>query len=276
MGKPKVLPIRDNRQKALDYWVRFCRSSDIVEHRQKRISRERALIGSDKNYQSLLDKQVDFMMGASTLGGYGLATAVDHIIADQPAAWTEVIEALSIGYLGSELTRMRRETEVLQYGRRDLDDLYYIAFHATLSGLNFWKQSDCLCRHLMNLWLARGIDVGLDDQDDFLNFYWFLLRAQYKNQWPNLDEFSPEELKEFYPLFATVHDPQAFQGALVEYGDFRLARMHEYPSQHANKRYPEIHTDALTYGPLLLFPAELLAFKAIYERTTGKTCSLQG
>lgn len=275
MGKPKVLPIKDHRQKALDYWVRFCRSSDIVRYRQDMISKEKALIESDKQYPSLLDKQVYFTIAASTLGGYGLANAVDHIIADQPTAWAEVIEALSIGYLGSELRRIRREADLLLYCRSNLDDLYYIAFHAALTGLNFWEESDCLCRHLMNLWIARGIDRGLDDQEDYLNFYWYLLRAQYKNEWPSLEEISQEELKEFYPLFATVHDPSEFRAALVQYADFRLARMHEYPSQYATKRYPEMHTDALTYGPLLLFPAELLAFKAIYQRTTGKTCTLE-
>ena len=76
-----------------------------------------------------------------------------------------------------------------------------------MTGLNFWEESDCLCRHLMNLWIARGIDWCLDDQEDYLNFYWYLLRAQYKNEWPSLEEISQEELKEFYPLFATVHDP---------------------------------------------------------------------
>lgn len=265
------MPIRENREKAIRHLIKFTHSAHILTHRSERQVKERAILLS-----IYLSDYFEVRLAASTIGGYLLADAIDHVIANQAGAWNEMMEALAIGFLGSELFKHIREIEPVRYCGRSLDDLYYIAFHSTFSSLGLWKESDCLCNHLMNLWLGQGIDQGLDNQNDFLGFYWYLMRAQHKKSWPDLSEMNAKELGEFYPLYRTVGNPDAFASALDEYCDFRLARMHEYPSQHAKKHYPEIHTDALIYGPLLLFPAELLAFKAIYEKTTGKPCTLSG
>jgi hypothetical protein len=264
------MPIRENREKALRYCVRSCASDYVKEARASRIAKDAA---------ALMDPAADWAaatLAASDLGGYKLADAADALIAHGPARWSDVAEALAIGFLGSELSMHRRQADPRHYCRRESDDFYYVAFHGALAGLHLWPEADCLGRHLMNLWLAGGVDERMEDQQDYLQFYWYLLRSQYKQQWPASSDLDPAELGAFHPLYATVDRPAEFQAALVEYCDFRLARMHEYPSQHAEKRYHQLHNDGLVYGPLLLLPAELLAFKAIYERTTGKPCSLEG
>lgn len=271
MGKLKVMPIRGNREKALTNLILFTSSEYILAHRRERLIKEKATLLSID-----LQDHTRARLAASTIGGYMLADAVDHLIANDINGWQEMTEALSVGFLGAELKNCPRVMDPRLYCSSDSDDLYYIAFHATLAGLGLWNESDCLCNHLLNLWRGRGIDVGLDNQEDFLGFYWALMRAQHKRRWPELSDLDRDEFGEFFPLFQSVGSGKVFSEALEEYCDFRLARMHEYPSQHATRRYPEIHTDALTYEPLLLFPAELLAFKAVFERITGETCDLSG
>jgi len=271
MAKPRVLPIRENRKAALDYWIRFCRSPGVLAHRSQMMSKDRAELLGNRAHDGIVAT-----IDASRLGGYLLANAADQLVAADKSGWQQTAEALAVGYLGSELMRHLRERSPQLYCRQNNHDLYYIAFHAVLAGLRLWPEADCLGRHLMNFWLARGVDNGLREQDDYLGFYGYLMRAQYRGEWPAPAELDPSELGDFYPLFETAGKPQKFRSALVEYCDFRLARMHEYPSQRATRRYPEPHTDALTYGPLLLLPAELLAFKAIYERVSGDRCDLQG
>jgi hypothetical protein len=271
MGRPKVLPIRDNRQRALDYWIRFRRSEKLIEANVAVASKEAARMMANDSHN-----WATAIVSSGTVAGFNLALAADNIIAGRASGWQDAMDALAIGYLSSELMRHQRERTLGLYCRRSVgpDDLYYVAFYGGLAGLRLWPQADCLCRHLMNFWLGRGADEGFGDQEDYLSFYWFLLRAQFKGEWPEMDELDAGELGEFYPLFATVSNPEAFREALVEYCDFRLARMHEYSSQHAKRRNDSLLSDALTYGPLLLLPAELLAFKAIYERVTAKTCDL--
>lgn len=271
MGRPKVMPIRDNRQRGLDYWIRVRRSKKLIESNTSFLSKAVARLRANDSHN-----EVTALQEAGYIGGYKLTLAVDSIVAGRASGWQDAMEALAIGYVGSELMKHRREQTLGWYCRRvGPDDFFYVAFHGLLAGLRLWPHADCLCRHLMNLWLGRGIDEGLhEQQDDYLSFYWFLLRAQFKGEWPKMEEIDAGELEEFYPLFATVGKPEAFREALVEYCDFRLARMHEYHSQHATRRNDSLLSDALTYGPLLLLPAELLAFKAIYERVTGKACDL--
>jgi len=270
MGRPKVLPIRDNRERALDYWIRFRRSKKIVESNEAFVTKEVAGLTANSSRD-----EITAVLGAGYIGGFRLALAVDSVIAGRASGWQDVMQAVAVVYVGSELMKHRREQTPPLYCRRaGQNDFYYVAAHGLLAGLGLWPQADCLCRHLMNLWLGRGIDEILIDQDDYLSFYWFLMRAQHKGEWPQPEELDAGELGEFYPLFATVEKPDAFRDALVEYGDFRLARMHDYSSQHATRRNDSLLSDALSYGPLLLLPAELLAFKAIYQRVTGKACDL--
>ena len=200
MGRPKVLPIRDNRQRALDYWIRFRQSEKVIQPNTSFVSKVVAELMADDSHD-----EIRAITGAAIVAGYRLTLAVDRISAGHASGWRDAMEAIAIGYLGSELMKHRRERTLGWYCRRSAgpDDFFYVAFHGVLAGLRLWPQADCLCQHLMNLWLGRGIDEGLIDQDDYLSFYWFVLRAQFKGEWPGIEEFDAGELGEFYPLFAS-------------------------------------------------------------------------
>jgi hypothetical protein len=187
MGRPKVMPIRDNRQSGLDYFIRARRSKKRIEADVAFASSESAAVKANDSH-----KWSTAVLSSGTVAAWNLTLAVDSIIAGRARGWQDAMHALAVGYLSSELMKHQREKTLGLYCRRlgAVPDLYNVAFYGVLAGLRLWPQADCLCRHLMNFWLGRGAD------------------------------------------------------------------------------------DALTYGPLLLLPAELLAFKAIYERATSKTCDL--
>ena len=269
MSRLKVMPISENREKAINYFIKLAKAVDpnvrrgTLNHERERILRD------ERDF-------IPIYMAANVLGAMLLSDAVCLAIVNSPQVWNVMSEGLAVGFLASELSKCQREEKPALYCRGGGEDLLNIAFHATLSGLCRWREADVICNHLLNLWLGGGIDEAAAEQDDFLAFYWLLLLAQHDKKWPSVTEQEAKELGEFYPLFNTVADPEQFSNALVRYCDFRLARMHGYPNQHTSKHYHEFHSDALTYGPLQFFPAELLAFKAIYERTTGYTCNLKG
>src|SRR5690348_14690850 len=169
MGRPKVLPIRDNRQRALDYWIRFRRSKDVIASNEGFIAKELARLAANSAHD-----ETTAVLGATYIAGYQLTLAVDRVIAGRANGWQDVMAALAIGYVGSELMKHRRERTPPLYCRRTgANDFYCIATHRVLAGLGLSPQADCLCRHPANPWVGRGIDDGLIDQAGYLSLYSF-------------------------------------------------------------------------------------------------------
>ncbi len=97
------MPIRSNREKALANLIRFTSSEYIVAHRRERLIKEKATLLSID-----LQDHTRARLAASTIGGYMLADAVDHLIVNNGNGWQEMTGALSVGFLGSELKNCPR------------------------------------------------------------------------------------------------------------------------------------------------------------------------
>lgn len=134
-----------------------------------------------------------------------------------------------------------------------------------------------LGRHLFNYFRVGHIDKVLRD-NVFCDFVWLLVKSSVTGKWETPS--TPNRLREYAKLYESVNSSEDFAQAVYDVCDYRVARAWGYEGffEGAGKLEDGVDMDALgnvhEFAWFGLFPAELLAFAAVYRQTTGKQVSL--
>jgi len=134
--------------------------------------------------------------------------------------------------------------------------------------------ADWVGRYIYNYIWEGGMEDALGDYELKL-FYWELLKAQYKREWPAVESIN-EEVGPFFDVLAKASGSEAdFEHALIEYCDFRLSRAYGFESVDSTKARGSDKTQYQFQRQwFAIWPLELLAMQAVFRRCTGRSLSL--
>lgn len=268
--KSKLRPTADNRKEVVDTLVGQLLSS--------RDSYEKAY---DSSYKSLLKDVDEAKAGgigprASFLFTDGLNVATTKILSKDVSGWTLIQSLSAIMNRGIIIDERHRQDKEIGFDASTGFEYAQIFFHglALSSGNNF--AADFSARILANYMYSGGFSEGVGDANsDFAHFYWRLIIAQLHNEWVPKRKLT-DDLGSFRPLLEFADSPDLFGKLLVEYCDFRMARSMLYENLDAKKQRKASDGDYIFEVPFFsIFPIELFAMKAIYEKTTGNHLSLE-
>lgn len=112
------------------------------------------------------------------------------------------------------------------------------------------------------------VEVG---EKDFTEFYWVLVAAQMRNQWPDPERLADPALGVYAPLLQSVTSPGTFEDALLTYLDHRLARAYGY--LHAGDSRPKPDGKLPNFMPqrqwYAIWPFELWTLQAVVRQCLG-------
>lgn len=205
-----------------------------------------------------------------------MGLAVNRVLKHDLTGWQQLQCTLQQMYWSCEIQQHDWIKNNVPFDNPSACEIPQIVFHAVSLATGYEKAADWIANFLHNHFYQNGIAAGVGyANSDFLEFYWRLLLAQTSGKWVPMDKLS-DELGAFRPLLETAHNPIEFEKALKSYCDFRLSRSFQFENQLAQKPR-KAHDGMYLFEQrwLAIFPFELLALQAIYEKTTGAKLSLK-
>lgn len=235
----------------------------------------------DSSYKSLL-KDIDEAKagGIGPRVGFlftdGLNIATTKILSKDASGWMLIQSLSAMMNWGIIIDEHHRQDKEIGFDASTGFEYAQIFFHglALSSGNDF--AAELSARILANYMYSGGFSEGTGEaNNDFAHFYWRLIIAQLHNEWVPKGKLT-DDIGHFRPLLEFAGSPDLFEKALVEYCDFRMARSMLYDNPDAKKQRKASDGAYIFEVPFFsLFPIELFALKAIYEKTTGNHLSLE-
>jgi hypothetical protein len=142
-------------------------------------------------------------------------------------------------------------------------------FHAMMLQARAPHVADWIAPFMLNKFRQGG---WFDADKEFGRFYTFLLEAQLSGQWKPQAAIDHKLAPGVLALFQALPDAAALPAALQAYCDWRLARTNRYPDFASTKKKQDYAFGQSWWG---VFPFELFAVQAIYQRCTGVAVSLE-
>lgn len=214
---------------------------------------------------------------ASCAYNFSLEPSAEKILDGNAIGWSELQRTFSYMKWGIDLVAHDYDRDSHDYSRGTLMD-HEVTFYfllAQAAGLS--ELANPAARMLYKSLIEDGYKTIWDSSSPLADVLYRLVVADLKGEWDDpLDkEWGGGELGGFQRLLVNLGTTD-FKDALIEYCDFRMARSLGYASLDALRPSPPNREASFEFEnfAFALFPLELLALKAIYERTTGQILSL--
>jgi hypothetical protein len=207
-------------------------------------------------------------IGAAQLFFNEMGIAVCKVLAHESGGWQQLDAAFAHMYWGWELGQHQWLLEGRAFTESNGEELDLLQFHALASAIGADEISDWVGRYLFNHLSAGGIDEAIGEQD-YVDFHWRMLAAQFTREWPTPDKLT-DDLGEFRPLLLSALDGDRRRQAVLDYCDFRLSRSFQFPDRDAKR--PRDRDDPMYVFEtqwIALLPLELLALQRLYKSVAG-------
>jgi hypothetical protein len=207
-------------------------------------------------------------IGAAQLFFNEMGVAVAKVLARESGGWQQLDAAFAHMYWGWELGQHQWLLEGRAFTESNGEELDLLQFHALASAMGADEISDWVGRYLFNHLSAGGIDEALGEQD-YIDFYWRIVAAQFTRQWPTPDKLT-DDLGEFRSLLLNASDAGRRTQAVLDYCDFRLSRSFQFQDREAKR--PRDRGDPMYVFEtqwIALLPLELLALQRVSKSVAG-------
>jgi hypothetical protein len=263
----RLRPDKSNRQEALALIVWGLADADAMFKQNIALRGENAKYLETKNVSA---SSISSAMDCFFSFGHGC----NELLKGHTAGWILVKEAFCVAAYAQALGQRLAVDEGIDYSQVSAADgggliqFYSLALAGNANGLADW-----VGRFLYNYISEGGMEAALADHE-LMMFYWELLKAHFKREWPKATDLDGE-LGPFFDVLATANQPDEFQAALIAYCDFRLSRTYGFEnvdSQRARSGGGGQYQFQSQW--FAIWPLELLAMQTVYRNCTGRNLSL--
>jgi hypothetical protein len=198
---------------------------------------------------------------------------------DGESGWPQQLrEAFALTYWGMEILQHERVRQRIGPGVVDSFLLERIWLHGLAAGGGGDPIADWTAHYLADIFAATGgtgETLGLAQDRPYALFIRHLVDANVQDRWPKGVERMM--MRAYGDLLARAPAPEAFRKALVSFCDYRMAQAFGYDGMEATRRRSADRTESVldAGGWIRHFPVELFSLQYVYQRTTGKTLSLE-
>lgn len=183
--------------------------------------------------------------------------------------WPVIRDGISNLYWINEISIAEFIRENAEYDCGDSSIYERCFFHSMILQAKGDHLADWIAPFMLNV-LRNGGWFGADKE--FCRFYTFLLEAQLSKVWNLQAALDAKLAPGVIALFKALPEAEALKVALVNYCDWRLARANRHPDFFSEKKRLDYVFSRSWWG---IFPFELFAVQAIYQRCTGHQISLE-
>jgi hypothetical protein len=192
---------------------------------------------------------------------------------DPAAGASRLREAFANGYWSCELIQQNRLAKHIGYDAPDDGLRNRLVLHGLAAAGGAPQIADWLAPYLHNALKGGSVCGTLTADIPFRGFYEVVIDAHVSGAWPR--EIDHKRLRAYGDLLVAAGNADAFRKALVAWCDYRLAQSLGFDGMEAPKRRPASVYGLFDGGWMTLLPFELFSLKYVFERTTGKTLSLE-
>jgi hypothetical protein len=186
-------------------------------------------------------------------------------------------DAFSLLYWGAEIQQHWWLRQRLPYTPAEPKVLERFSLHGLAAAGGAPEIANWVAPHQLNVFRATGGTGGvlLSLDPPFGQFFRTLMEAQVRGRWP--DRVDRIGMRGYGNVLTKADDRKAFSAALVECCDYRVMQALGYDSMDAPRPRPESRTGSvLDYsGWPKVYPLELFSLRHVYQRTTGRSLSLE-
>lgn len=260
--------------------------SEIIQAHVREIveslpSREKRLFNSMQRHRHLFEEQK--LLGISAVCNQRYREQMNLAVGAYMQGNREtgdkfIREAVANMYWSCELNQQESIVQHIGYDAPDSDYKHRLILHGLACACGAPHIADWLAPYLLNVLhsgdgAGRNYDLVVDVP--FRGFYNVVIKAHVTGVWP--EKLDPIPLRAYGDLLMAAGNPEAFRDALVAWCDYRLAQSLGFDGMEATKRRTQDQTGSVLDGGgwRALLPFELFSLKYVFERTTGKTLSLE-